>query len=112
MEWHEGLCDLAQAIMTEKKLKRPRDVSQLAKMMVDIASGDGATVPIVTKPNRKHVGGKVGGKARAKALAPAIGVPSFPTKAGGGNCRLNVWFGAAAKAGASSACKLPVSRRQ
>ena len=48
--------------------KRPRDPSQLAKMIVDIASGEvedkgGST------PNRAK-GGKKGGAARAAALTP------------------------------------------
>lgn len=55
----------------DKKPKRPRDPSQLAKLMVDIASGGVPSVPsVVAKPNRKHVGGEKGGRARAKALAP------------------------------------------
>jgi hypothetical protein len=54
-----------------KNPKRPRDVSQLAKMMVDIASGENVVSTVIeAKPNRKHVGGKKGGKARALALAP------------------------------------------
>jgi hypothetical protein len=54
-----------------KTPKRPRDVSQLAKMMVDIASGEAPLAPnIEVKPNRKHVGGEKGGRARAKVLAP------------------------------------------
>lgn len=57
--------------MTEKHPKRPRDPNQLAKMMVNIASGEGPTAQATApKPNRKHVGGKIGGKARAKTLAP------------------------------------------
>jgi hypothetical protein len=51
-----------------KKPKRPRDVSQLAKMMVDIASGE------VTAPTAKQVraqkGGIAGGAARAQVLTP------------------------------------------
>ena len=55
----------------DKKLNRPRDVSQLAKMMVDIASGEAVVaVTIKEKPNRKHVGGKIGGLARAKKMDP------------------------------------------
>lgn len=54
-----------------KKPKRPRDVSQLAKMIVDIASGEAPTAPsVAAKPNMKHVGGEKGGRARADALAP------------------------------------------
>jgi hypothetical protein len=68
MEMPSGLCHI---VNMEKKPKRPRDVSQLAKMMVDIASGESpATVAAETKPNQKHIGGKKGGKARALSLAP------------------------------------------
>ena len=60
--------------MTEKKPKRPRDVSQLAKMMVDIASGEALPTAERTKDpaavERGRVGGLKGGKARAKALSP------------------------------------------
>lgn len=54
--------------MTAKKPKRPRDPNQLAKLMVDIASG-GATEPVKT-PNEQRASkaGAVGGPARAKAL--------------------------------------------
>jgi hypothetical protein len=55
----------------DKKPKRPRDVSQLAKMMIDIASGEEiVSAAPEEKSNRKNVGGKKGGKARAIALAP------------------------------------------
>ncbi len=51
--------------------KRPRDVSQLAKMMVDIASGETQeTTAKSPTPNRRHIGGLKGGAARAKALSP------------------------------------------
>lgn len=54
-----------------KNPKRPRDVSQLAKMMVDIVSGEAVELAATeTKANKKHIGGKKGGKARAAALAP------------------------------------------
>jgi hypothetical protein len=53
-----------------KTPKRPRDVSQLAKMMVDIASGEVGEAVAPSPGNKRHVGGKKGGKARAKALPP------------------------------------------
>ena len=53
-----------------KTPKRPRDVNQLAKLMVDEATGDKPTSEVAAKPNRKNIGGLKGGKARAKALAP------------------------------------------
>jgi hypothetical protein len=47
-----------------KTPKRPRDVSQLAKMMVDIASGEIEALPETTV-KRGVVGGLKGGRARA-----------------------------------------------
>jgi hypothetical protein len=55
----------------DKKPKRPRDVSQLAKMIVDIASGEEKkSLSLAVKANQKHVGGKIGGLARANKMAP------------------------------------------
>lgn len=58
----------------DKKPKRPRDVSQLAKMMVDIASGevnqienDGKDKAAVALGRK---GGLIGGKARWANLSP------------------------------------------
>ncbi|WP_447952535.1 hypothetical protein [Sphingopyxis chilensis] len=57
--------------MTERAPKRPRDPNQLAKLMVDIATGE-TTVPEQTaNEKRASKAGKVGGVARAKALTPA-----------------------------------------
>jgi hypothetical protein len=56
--------------MTEKKPKRPRDVSQLAKLMVDIASGSIETVELSKTVARAKAGGTKGGPARAKSLTP------------------------------------------
>lgn len=54
-----------------KNPKRPRDVSLLAKMIVDIASGESiVSAATEAKPNRKHIGGKIGGIVRAKKMAP------------------------------------------
>lgn len=53
----------------DKHPKRPRDPNQLAKLMVDIASGEMDVADSTEKGNRKHVGGKKGGKARAKVLS-------------------------------------------
>jgi hypothetical protein len=58
----------------DKKPKRPRDVSQLAKMMVDIASGevnqieDNGKDKAAVALGRK--GGLIGGKARWANLSP------------------------------------------
>lgn len=57
-----------------KKPKRPRDTNQLAKSIVDIATGDAS--PIEPKSDGKNaaavalgrLGGLKGGKARAKKL--------------------------------------------
>lgn len=52
--------------------KRPRDLNQLAKLVVDIASGDTEDTVSESKrsPNRKgRAGGLKGGKARARALS-------------------------------------------
>lgn len=52
--------------------KRPRDPNQLAKMIVDIATGEmGDTVSeSKKKPSSKRKGGLKGGKARARSLTP------------------------------------------
>ena len=56
--------------------KRPRDPSQLAKLIVDIAAGETEDRPPTTGPKpstpaeRGKLGGQKGGKARAKKLSP------------------------------------------
>lgn len=56
------------------RLKRPRDPAQLAKLIMDIATGDIEDVqkdnknPIAVERGKK--GGTIGGKARAAALSP------------------------------------------
>jgi hypothetical protein len=55
-----------------KHPKRPRDPNQLAKLLLDLATGD-ATESAATKkavPGRA-IGGKAGGAARAKILSPS-----------------------------------------
>ena len=60
-------------------IKRPRDLSQLAKMIVGIASGDVDDVPTPLPDDGKNpaavalgrLGGLKGGKARASAMTPA-----------------------------------------
>lgn len=54
--------------MTQKP-KRPRDANQLAKSIVDIATGQAEEV----KPKAKgqQLGGKKGGASRAKSLTSA-----------------------------------------
>jgi hypothetical protein len=51
-----------------KHPKRPRDPAQLAKLMIDIASGE-VQDAVGKAPNRAK-GGRKGGKARAVALTP------------------------------------------
>jgi hypothetical protein len=52
--------------------KRPRDPNQLAKLIVDIATGE--TEDTVSeskrKPSNRRKGGLKGGKVRAKRLTP------------------------------------------
>jgi hypothetical protein len=54
--------------------KRPRDLNQLAKLVVDIASGEAEDTVSVAMRQRAplgRAGGLKGGRARAKALTPA-----------------------------------------
>ena len=58
--------------MTDKPTpKRPRDANQLAKSIVDIATGEAAE-PIELSPTKAKASkaGASGGPARAKALSP------------------------------------------
>ena len=52
--------------------KRPRDPNQLAKAIVDIATGETADTLPVASPmaNLGRTGGERGGKARAESLSP------------------------------------------
>lgn len=62
--------------MPDRSRKRPRDVSQLAKLIVDKATGEAA--PNVEAEDGKNpaavalgrLGGLKGGKARAQSLSP------------------------------------------
>lgn len=51
--------------------KRPRDPNQLAKLIVDIATGEAEDTVSESKrhPSSKRKGGLKGGKARAKKLS-------------------------------------------
>jgi hypothetical protein len=62
--------------MAEKKPKRPRDTNQLAKMIVDLSTGEAEEEK---RPEREknpaavalgRLGGPKGGKARAEKLSP------------------------------------------
>jgi hypothetical protein len=65
--------------MAGKHPKRPRDLNQWAKRMVDIATGDvDDTEPVHDDPNKDQVasamgrsGGLKGGDARAASLSPS-----------------------------------------
>jgi hypothetical protein len=55
--------------MTEKP-KRPRDANQLAKFIVDVATGEADHDTAVEKQAAQRKGGLKGGTARAAALTP------------------------------------------
>ena len=50
--------------------KRPRDVNSLAKMIVDLTTGDATEPELSIKQKAGQIGGLKGGKARAEALTP------------------------------------------
>lgn len=52
-----------------KHPKRPRDLNQLAKAIVDIATGEVSDEP-TPRESRARKAGAVGGPARARALTP------------------------------------------
>lgn len=56
--------------MTSKTPKRPRDPNQLAKLMVDIASGEASEIEETASAKRASKAGSKGGPARAQALTP------------------------------------------
>ncbi len=57
--------------MTDKRIKRPRDPSQLAKLIMDIATGEVEDkTPDDGKDPAAVALGKKGGAARAKSLTP------------------------------------------
>ena len=57
--------------MTEKRPKRPRDPAQLAKMVVDIATGEvEETDPDAGKDQAAMDRGRKGGAARARKVDP------------------------------------------
>jgi hypothetical protein len=66
-------------IMAEKHPKRPRDLNQWAKRMVDIATGEVSEQEPTPEEQGKdpaavargHLGGIKGGKARSASLTPA-----------------------------------------
>lgn len=57
--------------MNTKTPKRPRDPNQLAKLMVDLATGEESEAEETIFTKRASKAGTKGGPARAKALTPA-----------------------------------------
>ncbi len=61
------------AQLTTHRPKRPRDPAQLAKLIVDIATGeveDSVLEPMTEAQRFAQAGGLKGGKARADVLSP------------------------------------------
>jgi hypothetical protein len=56
--------------MTEPRRKRPRDPAQLAKFVIDVATGAVEDKPESGLTRRARAGGKKGGPARKAALTP------------------------------------------
>lgn len=56
--------------MLEQMPKRPRDTNQLAKMIVDLSTGDETEKLESVKAQSGRKGGLKGGKARSEALTP------------------------------------------
>ncbi len=56
--------------MLEQMPKRPRDANQLAKMIVDLSTGDAEEKPESVKAQSGRKGGLKGGVARRDALTP------------------------------------------
>lgn len=70
----ETSSDPCHIMSMTKQPKRPRDPSQLAKLMVDIAAGDAQDEDCraegTTLSDLGRVGGLKGGNARARSLSP------------------------------------------
>lgn len=56
--------------MLEQMPTRPRDTNQLAKMIVDLTTGDETESELNVKQAAGRLGGLKGGKARADKLTP------------------------------------------
>lgn len=54
-----------------KTPKRPRDPNQLAKSVIDAATGETQTSTETPRVSRAQKAGAVGGPARARSLSPA-----------------------------------------
>ncbi len=64
------LSEFAGKMWAMKASKRPRDTNQLAKFVIDAATGETQAAPDAPKVARARKGGAAGGPARAKALTP------------------------------------------
>jgi hypothetical protein len=53
------------------KPRRPRDTNQLAKLIVELSTGEARDAPETPKARAGRLGGIKGGKARADALSPS-----------------------------------------
>lgn len=56
--------------MSTKHPKRPRDPNQLAKLIVDVATGEATDPEETTLEKRARTAGRAGGPARATKLTP------------------------------------------
>ena len=56
--------------MLEQMPNRPRDINQLAKMIVDLTTGDETEAELSVKAKAGRLGGLRGGIARKEALTP------------------------------------------
>jgi hypothetical protein len=56
--------------MLEQMPKRPRDINQLAKLIVDLSTGEEKEPEMSVKAQSGQKGGLKGGKARAAKLTP------------------------------------------
>ena len=56
--------------MLEQMPSRPRDTNQLAKMIVDLTTGDAIEPEMSVKAKSGRLGGLKGGKARNDVLTP------------------------------------------
>ncbi len=56
--------------MLEQMPQRPRDTNQLAKMIVDLTTGEAVEPEMSVRAKSGRLGGLKGGKARAESLTP------------------------------------------
>lgn len=70
----ESQCEQAHIeAMPRTRPPRPRDPNQLAKLIVDIATGEASDpAPAPGKAPGRAIGGKAGGRARADKLSPEL----------------------------------------